>query len=135
MHKIGLKMSFSQKSSKIWHTSPVRDFQNSQMSFPQKSSEIWYTSHVRDFQLAKCRKLVWKIYIGVFGVKPWDSPKKSKSPWMDPLPKVKKLWGLWFLWWILQHYTKNTYVYFKVFFLLPLTKVSTTSKGVSSASE
>ena len=41
---------------------------------------------------------------------PWNSPKESKSPLVGPLPK---LWGLWFFWWIPQHFTKNTYVYWE----------------------
>ena len=60
------------------------------------------------FKIAKWAKLV--IYIGVFGVMPWNSPKNQSFQWCVP---YQNCGDFDFFLWILQLYTKNTYVHYK----------------------
>ena len=58
-------------------------------------------------QLKKNLKKKIKLYIGVFGVKPWNSPKKIKVSIDGSPTKSQKTMGTLIF---LVNYTKNTYL-------------------------
>ena len=81
----------------------------------KKKNSIPPLENLRFIPISKCLHLksVLLTYFRVLNIHRcfWSSilefTKKNQSPhWSIPEPR-----GLWFFWWILQYYTKNTYVY------------------------